>query len=62
MNEYFERRPLSVKIIEELQDNLVASRMKIIELLQFLKTDDIISRNMIDSPRDREKKRLLLEA
>lgn len=62
LNEYFERKAIGIKKVEELQENIVASRLKIIELLQFLKTDDIISHNLIESPRERERKRLLKEA
>lgn len=62
LNEYFERKAICLKRMEELQENTVASRIKIIELLQFLKTDDLITRNLIESPRERERKRLLKEA
>lgn len=56
MNEFFQRKPISTRKVEELQNNLVAARLKIIELLQFLKSDNVISKETIESVRDKEQK------
>jgi hypothetical protein len=51
MNEFFVRKPLAPREVEDLQRNLVNARFKIIELQQCLKTDALIGREMIESPR-----------
>ena len=48
MNEFFERNPMSGPHMDKLQNCLVSSRFKIIELSQLLKSDHILKNTVVD--------------
>ena len=48
MNEFFERNPMPGPHLDKLQNCLVSSRFKIIELSQLLKSDHILKNTVVD--------------
>lgn len=48
MNEFFERNPMSPIHLDKLQNCLISSRFKLIELSQLLKNDHILKNTVVD--------------
>lgn len=51
LNEFFERKPLSDRVAENLQEYLVVSRFKIIEINALLRADHFLAKQIVDPPK-----------